>query len=83
MAETTIAGIQPTLLYYALTPHKPEANNTQLPNKGILQGFTAFIPLGGQMEPISIAGARLEWKKAQKKLKNNRDRGHLYRLPPR
>jgi len=29
------------------------------------------IPIGGQQEPNSIAGARLLWKKAQKKEKKN------------
>ncbi len=29
------------------------------------------IPAGGQIDPISIAGDKLEWKKAQKKAKKN------------
>ena len=30
-----------------------------------------WIAWGGQIEPISIEGAKLEWKKAQKKAKKN------------
>jgi hypothetical protein len=34
MAETTIAGIQPALLYYALTPHKRVLKIKIIDNKG-------------------------------------------------
>ena len=33
----------------------------------MLQGLNTSIPKGGQIEPISIPGAKLEWKYAQKK----------------
>lgn len=36
-------------------------------NKGIWKGLKGLIPKGGQRAPSSIAGARLLWKKAQKK----------------
>ena len=35
--------------------------------KGISHGFKTSIPFGGQTAPISTVGAKLEWKKAQKK----------------
>ncbi len=38
-------------------------------NRGIAVGSRASIPWGGQFAPISIVGANLLWKKAQKKEK--------------
>jgi len=49
----------------------PEVIKTKVFNKGIFQGLIAIIPLGGQTEPISNVGFNAEWKKAQKKAKNN------------
>jgi len=40
-------------------------------NKGTSQGLKGIIDVGGQMAPISTAGERLLWKKAQKKAKKN------------
>lgn len=37
-------------------------------NKGILNGSKFKIPWGGQYNPNSIVGERLEWKKDQKNL---------------
>lgn len=39
---------------------------------GIEKGSKAFIPVGGQLTPISIEGDKLLWKKAQKKEKKNK-----------
>jgi len=39
--------------------------------RGTSQGESTRIPKGGQIEPISIVGAKLEWKKAQKNEKKN------------
>jgi hypothetical protein len=36
---------------------------------GTSEAFKGSIPLGGHSDPISIAGARDEWKYAQKMLK--------------
>lgn len=36
-------------------------------NKGTSKGLKGITPLGGQFLPSSIVGARLLWKKAQKK----------------
>ena len=38
-------------------------------NKGTAKGSNATIPIGGQVVPIEISGARLEWKNAQNTLK--------------
>jgi len=38
-------------------------------NKGTDRGFKASTPEGGHKRPISTEGARLLWKKAQKKEK--------------
>jgi hypothetical protein len=38
---------------------------------GTSQGLNTFISKGGQTLPISTVGAKLEWKKAQKKEKKN------------
>jgi hypothetical protein len=40
-------------------------------NKGIALGSNTSIPFGGQILPISIVGAKLAAKKAQKKAKKN------------
>jgi hypothetical protein len=37
----------------------PEVYSTLVPKSGIAQVLTGFIPIGGQIEPYSIAGARL------------------------
>lgn len=50
----------------------PELNKTAVFNNGIEKGFNGFIPLGGHTAPISIVGAKLLWKNAQKKEKINK-----------
>jgi len=40
-------------------------------NKGTSKGLKTTIPFGGQIVPISIVGAKLIAKKAQKKAKKN------------
>jgi hypothetical protein len=40
-------------------------------NNGIAFASKASMPFGGQMLPISIVGAKLAAKKAQKKAKKN------------
>ena len=36
-------------------------------SKGTPHGLNTVMPLGGHLDPISTLGAKLEWKKAQKK----------------
>lgn len=43
----------------------PLESNNKVLSKGILQGFKGSIPNGGHWPPSSIAGDKLEWKKAQ------------------
>jgi hypothetical protein len=40
-------------------------------NKGTSIGLNGSIPFGGQIEPISITGAKAAAKNAQKKAKKN------------
>jgi hypothetical protein len=49
----------------------PEHNKINVFSKGIAFGSKTSIPFGGQMFPISIVGAKLAAKKAQKKAKKN------------
>lgn len=47
----------------------PEDRRTAVFRRGTKKGLSGFIPVGGQVTPISTLGARLLWKKAQKKAK--------------
>lgn len=59
-------------LWCAQVTDTPEERRITVFNKGIWKGLNAEIFLGGHSIPISIAGANLEWKKAQKnETKNN------------
>lgn len=49
----------------------PEDNKITVFNKGNPQASKVIIPLGGKAKPTPIAGAKLQWKKPQKKLKKN------------
>jgi len=40
-------------------------------SRGTEKGLRGLIPVGGQEQPSSGEGARLLWKKAQKKAKKN------------
>jgi hypothetical protein len=49
----------------------PEQSNNSVFNKGTSIGSKHSIPFGGQIEPISIVGAKAAAKNAQKKAKKN------------
>jgi hypothetical protein len=49
----------------------PDDNNIMVFNKGNPYGFKTSMPAGGQIHPIATDGAKLQWKKAQKKPKKN------------
>jgi hypothetical protein len=49
----------------------PEVNNNKVLSKGISIGSKESIPFGGQIDPISIVGAKAAAKKAQKNAKKN------------
>jgi hypothetical protein len=40
-------------------------------NRGTSRGLEGLMLVGGQIDPISTAGAELEWEKAQEKAKGN------------
>lgn len=45
----------------------PEASRIVVFRSGTSMGLSGLIPTGGHWPPSSGVGARLEWKKAQKK----------------
>lgn len=49
----------------------PEDNKIIVFNRGMLIGLNGLIPIGGHCIPISIVGANLLWKNAQKKDEKN------------
>jgi hypothetical protein len=49
----------------------PEDNKITVFNRGKPQALIVTIPTGGQTQPIPELGDRVQWKKAQKKLKKN------------
>tara|TARA_B110000046_G_scaffold48625_1_gene53867 strand:+ start:1102 stop:1263 length:162 start_codon:yes stop_codon:yes gene_type:complete len=51
-------------------------------NNGISIGLKTSIPFGGQIDPISITGARAAAKKAQKKAKKNITSDTINRIIP-
>ena len=54
-------------LWWAQVTVTPEASKIAVFNKGIWNGLKGIIPIGGHIDPNSMAGERLLWKKAQKK----------------
>jgi hypothetical protein len=50
--------------------------------RGIENGLIGVIPAGGHVHPSSGVGARLLWKKAQKKAKKNRASEAIKRIIP-
>lgn len=53
-------------LWWAQVTEIPEAKRIAVLRRGTENGFKGVIPIGGQVQPISGVGARLEWKNAQK-----------------
>ena len=51
-------------------------------NKGTEKGSIGLIPIGGHEQPISTAGASLEWKKAQKNPKKKIASDPIKRIIP-
>ena len=49
----------------------PEQSRIRVFNRGTSNGLNTSIPLGGHIDPISIVGAKLAAKNAQKKAKKN------------
>lgn len=49
----------------------PDSKRIAVFRRGTAKGFKGSRPVGGQVQPISGVGARLLWKKAQKKPRKN------------
>ena len=50
--------------------------------RGTANGFRAEIPVGGHTHPSSVVGAKLLWKKAQKKAKKNKTSDVINKIIP-
>lgn len=61
----------------------PDVNNTIVLSKGIPRGEKHSIPTGGQTPPIKGEGAKLEWKKAQKKETKNITSDTINKMKPK
>lgn len=58
----------PTIIsWWAQVTVAPDKSNIKVFSNGTPQGSKGFILIGGQTEPISTVGDKLEWKNAQKK----------------
>lgn len=71
-----------TILWWDQVTVAPELNNTTVFKSGIEKGFKGWIPNGGQLIPISILGAKLLWKKVQKKEKKNKTSDTINKINP-
>lgn len=60
----------------------PEANKIIVLSKGTWIGLNGKIPAGGHWSPISIVGAKLLWKNAQKKEKKNKTSDVINKIIP-
>ena len=60
----------------------PDPRRTAVLRRGIENGFKGSIPVGGHIHPSSGVGARLLWKKAQKKAKKNRTSEAINKIMP-
>ena len=58
-----------TIEWWAHVTEHPERSKINVFKRGTSHGLKAWIPWGGQVFPIWIAGTIDEWKKAQKKAK--------------
>lgn len=70
------------IAWWAHVTVTPELSRMAVFSKGIWNGLKAWIPIGGQALPISTAGAKLLWKKAQKKDKKNKTSEQINKIIP-
>ena len=61
---------------------QPDKRSIKVFKNGISHGFKTAIPLGGQIDPISTAGAKLLWKNAQKKAKKKNISETINKITP-
>lgn len=61
---------------------EPDNSKISVFNKGTSRALNTSTPLGGQIFPISIVGAKLAAKKAQKKAKKNMTSETMNKIMP-
>jgi len=69
-------------LWWAHVTVTPDARRTAVFRSGTLNGFSGWIPVGGQAHPSSGVGAKLLWKNAQKNAKKNSTSEVMNRIIP-
>ena len=67
--KTASAFCPAVIAWWAKVTVAPEHNKSNVFNNGISIGLNGSIPLGGQIDPISITGAKAAAKNAQKNAK--------------
>ena len=84
ISNPTLAGsFLPTIISWcAHVTVAPDKSNINVLSKGTPHGLKGFILFGGQTDPISIVGDKLEWKKAQKKARKNITSETINRIIP-
>lgn len=70
------------ILWWAHVTDTPDDRRIIVLSKGIWKGLNAEMFFGGQSIPISIEGASLEWKNAQKKETKNKTSDVINRIIP-
>lgn len=69
-------------LWWAYVTVTPEASRTAVFSRGTENGLIGHTPLGGQLQPSSIVGARLLWKKDQKNALKNITSDEMNKIIP-
>jgi len=62
--------------------HTPNASKIAVYSKGICIGWNGWIPVSGQVDPISIVGDNLVWKNAQGNNTKNKISETINRIIP-
>ena len=60
----------------------PDDRRMMVFKRGTWNGLNGVTPVGGHCKPISMVGAKLLWKKAQKNEKKNRTSDVINRIIP-
>jgi len=68
--------------WWAHVTFTPDASRIAVFSKGTCIGLNGWIPVGGQVDPISIVGDSLVWKNAQKNDTKNRISDTMNRIIP-
>lgn len=70
------------MLWCAHVTETPEERRTAVFSRGTPKGSKGVMPVGGQQPPISGVGAKLAWKKAQKKPRKKKTSDVIKRIIP-